>query len=62
MSFLDNMKVAQVNFSELMRSTVVTKEGKVKVLSNLHDTLQQNQKCYAKKTVSSLWERRRMQK
>ena len=62
MSFLDDMKVTQVIFSDLMRATVITKEGKVKVLSNPHDTLQQNKKCYAKKTVSSLWERRRLQK
>lgn len=57
MTFLDSQKISQVNFSELMKKTVHCGD-KVKLLSNVHDTLQQK-KIIKSSKVSSLWERRR---
>lgn len=62
MKFLELENIKQADFHELMSTTVVTQDKKVKFLSNMHDTLQRKMKTMQKKPASSLWERRRVLK
>ena len=55
------MNVKQVNFSELMKKTVVTEGQQVKFLANGHNAVQSRFKKFANNKVSSLWERRQNQ-
>lgn len=53
------MSIKQVNFSEMMKTTVITFDNKVKFLSSAHDAINKSNKVFAPKKVSSLWERRK---
>lgn len=57
-SFLDSLGIKQVNFSEMMKSTVLTFDNKVTFLSSAHDVINKSSKAFATKKVSSLWARR----
>ncbi|CAI2364525.1 unnamed protein product [Moneuplotes crassus] len=59
--FLDTMNITRVDFSSIMKSTVVTQENKVKFLGNGASSIQSRKKFYMRPKVSSLWERRQNQ-
>ncbi|CAI2365925.1 unnamed protein product [Moneuplotes crassus] len=59
--FLDSMNIKKVDFSGIMKTTVVTQENKVKFLGNGHTSIQSRKGMFKGSKVSSLWERRQNQ-